>query len=562
NTSYIVANIQHPCTSASLFLFKPFKGRLSPMLIRLTNIPVELGESDTYLRLRIAKLLQLSSHAITDVSIVRRAIDARKRSAVHFVCSIECKTTETPILPPQAKIIDTSSLIIDKPEALNGSKTDQHTIIIGAGPAGLFAALALAEAGMRVTLLERGQPVEKRMRDIGRLRSRGELNPESNVCFGEGGAGTYTDGKLYTRIKHPFVRWVLAEFIRFGADENILSDAHPHLGTDKLVRIIRRMREHLLELGVDYRFNARVDHILTHKQKANGVRLANNEEIMGNHIVLAIGHSARDTIENLHTQGIEIEAKDFAVGVRAEHNQTWVNACQFSQFSEHPALSAAEYKLTHQVNDPYLGKRGVYSFCMCPGGLIVPSPTEAGMMAVNGMSNAHRRSPLANSGVVVQVTPDDIKRHGLGNDALCGIRLQRQLERDCFNMTQTPYAAPAMRITDFITKNATGKLAQTRFKPAVEAADLHDLFPKWLAEPLREGLIAFDKKMKGYVSDDANLLAVESRTSSPIRMVRDQAMQSVSLSNLYPIGEGAGYAGGITSAAVDGLKVAAQILKL
>jgi len=531
------------------------------MLIRLSNIPIELDESDTYLRLRIAKLLQISSNAIINIHIVRRAIDARKRSAVHFVCSIECEINATPTLPPHASIIEHSSLITTKPETLNGTKNDQHAIIIGAGPAGLFAALALAESGMRVTLLERGQAVEKRMRDIGRLRSRGELNPESNVCFGEGGAGTYTDGKLYTRIKHPFVRWVLAEFVRFGADKSILIDAHPHLGTDKLVRIIRRMREHLLELGVDYRFNARVDTILQDQQRATGVQLANGEEIIGNHIVLAIGHSARDTIEHLHHQGIEIEAKDFAVGVRAEHEQAWVNACQFSQFSEHPSLGAAEYKLTHQVRDPYLGKRGVYSFCMCPGGLIVPSPTEAGMMAVNGMSNAHRRSPLANSGIVVQVTPDDIQRHGLGSDALCGIRLQRQLERDCFNMTQTPFAAPAMRISDFVQKNATGKLAQTRFKPSVEAADLHDLFPPWLAEPLREGLLAFDKKMKGYVSDHANLLAVESRTSSPIRMLRDPNMQSISLANLYPIGEGAGYAGGIASAAVDGLKAAAQILK-
>ncbi|MDX8394781.1 MAG: hypothetical protein R8K22_00030, partial [Mariprofundaceae bacterium] len=283
------------------------------------------------------------------------------------------------------------------------------------------------------------------------------------------------------------------------------------------------------------------------------------------HIVLAIGHSARDTIENLHAQGIEMEAKDFAVGVRAEHDQEWVNQCQFGEAAQHQALGAAEYKLTHQVKDDSLakagGKRGLYSFCMCPGGLILPSPTEHGLMAINGMSNAHRRSGKANSGIVVQVTATDLERHGLGNNPLGGIQLQRQLEAATFAMTNTPYAAPAMRLSDYVNRHSSGKLAGQRFKPSAEAADLWTLFPTWLAEPLREGLIAFDRKMKGYISDEANLFAVESRTSSPIRLPRNENMQSVSMEGLYPAGEGAGYAGGIVSAAVDGLKAAEHIIQ-
>ena len=535
------------------------------MLIRLSNIPVSLDASNDELRQQLAQRLSTTVASITEIRVVRRAIDARKRGQVHFVCTLECDVCDEVSLPTNATLLEHSSLQVDRPMPLplrSVDGTNERVIVVGAGPAGLFAALALAEAGKQVLLLERGQPVESRMRDIGRLRSRGELNPESNVCFGEGGAGTYTDGKLYTRIKHPFVRWVLAEFVRFGANENILVDAHPHLGTDKLMRIVRRMREHLLMLGVDYRFATKVEQILASDGQAQGVRLVTDEEIMAKHVVLAIGHSARDTIESLHAQGIHVEAKDFAVGVRAEHPQAWVNERQFGADAAHPALGAAEYSLSYQVKDAYIGKRGVYSFCMCPGGLIVPSPTEAGMMAVNGMSNGHRRSPLANSGVVVQVTAADIQRQGLGEDALCGIRLQRALEKRCFEMTATPYAAPAMRISDFVNGQATGLLAKTRFKPDVEAADLQALFPQWLAEPLRQGLLGFNQKMRGYISDDANLLAVESRTSSPVRFSREKNMQSITLTGLYPVGEGAGYAGGIVSAAVDGLKAAAEIIAI
>ena len=536
--------------------------------IRIPNLAVELDDSDAVIGKKIAALLSLEAEAIIEWQIVRKAIDARKKSHVHFVCTIECSihSSENLKLPPQAQIVEASRLDVAKPEALcAAAKSKEHVVVVGSGPAGLFAALALIEAGMQVTLLERGKPVEARMRDIGRLRSRGELDPESNICFGEGGAGTYTDGKLYTRIKHPFVRWVLNEFVRFGASRDILIDAHPHLGTDRLVRIIRSMRDYLIEKGVDYRFETRVDALLTEAGKITGVRCASGEEIVASHVVLAIGHSARDTFEHLQAIGIALEAKEFAVGVRAEHAQEWVNTCQFGPAGSSEQLGAAEYSLTHQAKDPLIektGKRGIYSFCMCPGGLIVPSPTEEGLMAINGMSNAKRRSPLANSGIVVQVTPTDILRHGLGDDPLCGIRLQRELERKTFEATSQPYAAPAMRISDYVSKKASGTLAATRFKPGVEAVDLWQLIPKWLAEPLAEGLTAFDRKMKGFVSNNANILAMESRTSSPVRITRGADMQSVNLKGLYPAGEGAGYAGGIVSAAVDGLKAAEAILNL
>ena len=534
------------------------------MLVQLHNFKIMLDESDEYIRKKLAIQLKVQPSQLLSWNIVRKNIDARKRAEVHFVCTLEVELAKDaqPQLSAQATICKQSRLEISKPvELTTKSKPTKHTVIVGAGPAGLFAALALIEAGRKVTLLERGKPVETRMRDIGGLRSRGELNPESNICFGEGGAGTYTDGKLYTRIKHPFVRWVLAEFVRFGAREDILVDAHPHLGTDRLVKIIKNMRHYLIEQGVDYRFETRVDKLLLKENKACGVITSNGEEISANEVILAIGHSARDTFEYLQSAGITMEAKEFAVGVRAEHEQEWVNQCQHGTFAGHSELGAAEYSLTHQANDSVMGKRGIFSFCMCPGGLIVPSPTEQGMMAINGMSNAKRSSPLANSGIVVQVTPKDIEKHGLGNDPLCGIRMQRELEQKTFAMTSTPYAAPAMRVTDFVQKKESGLLANCRFKPEAQASNLWNILPEWLAKPLSEGLLAFDRKMKGFVTDHANLLAVESRTSSPVRIVRNDALQSVSIAGLYPAGEGAGYAGGIVSAAVDGLKAAAQILK-
>jgi len=389
----------------------------------------------------------------------------------------------------------------------------------------------------------------------------GILNPEANFHFGLGGAGTYSDGKLYTRIKHPFMRCVLAAFVRFGAATNILVDAHPHIGTDKLIRIIRNMRRHLLGLGVDYRFGTRVDDLIIRDGQATGVRTSAGEELAAQHIILAAGHSARDTFEKLEQRGIHMQAKAFAVGLRAEHPQALINQIRYGKEAGHPRLAAAEYNITHQLRDPYLGQRGVYSFCMCPGGLIVPSPTETGRMAVNGMSNAKRSGAFANAGIVVQVTPEDINRHGLSGHPLTGIHFQRQLEEATFRAAGNRYAAPAMRLTDFIDRKATGSLAPTRFKPEAIASDLWQVLPAWIAQPLAEGIKGFGQKMRGYSTAEANLLGSETRTSSPVRITRLDNMQSLNVKGLYPVGEGAGYAGGIVSAAVDGLKAAAVIIE-
>jgi hypothetical protein len=430
-------------------------------------------------------------------------------------------------------------------------------VIVGAGPAGLFAALALAERGVRVVLLERGRDVEARMPDIGALRARGTLDPESNVCFGEGGAGAYTDGKLYTRIKHPFARWVMKRLVDFGAPERILTDAHPHLGTDKLVDIIKRLRNHVIERGGEVRFGARVERLMRIGDAATGVVLEAGEEIPAAAVVLAVGHSARDTLESLYRDGVPMEAKPFAVGLRAEHPQAFINQVQYGSVEAARVLGAAAYALSHQENE-----RGVYSFCMCPGGFIVPSPTESGRMVVNGMSNSTRSARFANSGVVVQVSPEDLVAAGYDDAPLRGIAFQRDLEEAAFKAVSKPYHAPAMRISDFVKGHATGTLAPSSFLPGIEASDLRALLPEWIAGPLAAGLDGFNRQLRGYISEDANLLGVESRTSAPVRIPRGDDMMSVGVRGLYPVGEGAGYAGGIVSAAVDGVRAAEAIIGL
>ena len=532
---------------------------MAGQLYQVDELRVPLDFDRKLLVVKLAKEIRIPKRFLGSLRIVREAVDARKKPHLYYSLRLEFESPEilnTP-LPHGVRAIQHSALDIPNPPFYDSvpRHSPDPIVVIGAGPAGLFAALCMAERGARVVLLERGRDVETRMRDIGALRAKGTLDPESNVCFGEGGAGAYTDGKLYTRIKHPFARWVMKRLVEFGAPKRILIDSHPHLGTDKLVAIIKRLRERVIERGGEVRFETRVERLLQRDGAAAGVVLASGEEIPAAAVILAIGHSARDTLESLHRHGVPIEAKPFAVGVRAEHNQELIDRAQYGNSEASKRLGAATYAWTHQDKG-----RGVYSFCMCPGGFIVPSPTEPGRMAVNGMSNSTRSARFANSGVVVQVSPEDLSAHGYDDSPLRGIAFQRDLEEAAFKAVLKPYFAPAMRVSDFVDGRATGKLAPSNFLPGIEAADFRELLPDWIAEPLAAGLRDFDRRLSGYAGEEANLLGVESRTSSPIRIPRTKHMMSTGVKGLYPVGEGAGYAGGIISAAVDGVKAAEALL--
>lgn len=529
------------------------------------NIKLPVEEAETQLKTAVANLANCNEDGISEIRIVKKSIDARKNPKLFFVFQCEFRTHD-PLPEPLPKVItrrEHSKLDIQRPASLDPLKPrekNKHVLVVGSGPAGLFATLALVEAGVPTIMLERGKPVETRMRDIGQLRSHGTLDPESNVCFGEGGAGTYTDGKLYTRIKHKHVAYVMRRFVDFGANPDILIEAHPHLGTDKLVRLVARMREYIIEKGGDVRFETRMTRLIIERGHARAVELADGSHIEASAVVLALGHSARDTLAQLNEDGLNIEAKPFAVGVRVEHPQSLINQDQFGISERHPLLGSAAYSLTHQVADSHLGQRGVYTFCMCPGGFIVPSPTEQNHMAINGMSNANRSAPYANSGVVVQVTPEDLQRHGYKPSPLIGFAFQRDLEAKTFQSTQQPFAAPAMKIRDFLKRKASGQLAPTNFRPVAEPHDLWQILPKWIAKPLAEGLQAFGNRIHAFKTDQGNMLAVESRTSSPVRIPRDEQLQALDVEHVYPVGEGAGYAGGIVSAAVDGIRAAEAII--
>ena len=439
------------------------------------------------------------------------------------------------------------------------TKAEKKVIIIGAGPAGLFAALKLIESGIKPIILERGKDVRSRRRDLALLNKEGEINPESNYCFGEGGAGTYSDGKLYTRSsKRGDVNRILNLFVHFGAEERILYDAHPHIGTNKLPQIITAIRRMIVNSGGDFLFEKKVIGFLVQSGKITSVKTSDGETYIAAAVILATGHSARDVFHLLHSKKILIESKPFALGVRVEHPQSLIDTIQYHSLKKDNSLPPASYSLVHQVDD-----KGVFSFCMCPGGIIAPAATQPGELVVNGWSPSKRNNPFANSGIVVSVEEKDAVKYfgnpAFKNDPLILMKLQQSVEQKAFAAGGGKFVAPAQRLIDFTGSRLSSSLPDCSYLPGIHAALLDAVLPAFIYEKLQVAFREFGKKMKGYLTNEAVVVATESRTSSPVRIPRDPiSLQHIQIKNLYPCGEGAGYAGGIVSAAMDGERVAQQ----
>lgn len=523
-------------------------------MLRITELKLPLDHPKGMIKTAILDRLSLSAEHLTNYTIFRRGIDARKRDSIFLIYTVDVEADNEPAIlkrfhddPHVSLTPDTTYRFVTRaPKDLPG-----RPVVIGAGPCGLFAALILAQMGFKPIMLERGKEVRERTKDTFGLWRKSVFNPESNVQFGEGGAGTFSDGKLHTQIKDPnhYGRKVLTEFVEAGAPAEILYLSKPHIGTFKLVSMVERMRATIESLGGEIRFQSRVDDLIIDDGQIRGVMLASGETIPCDHVVLAIGHSARDTFEMLYGRGVYIEAKPFSIGFRIEHPQALIDTCRFGENAGHPMLGAADYKLVHHCRNG----RSVYSFCMCPGGTVVAATSEAGHVVTNGMSQYSRNERNANSGIVVGITPEDYPGH-----SLAGIEFQRRLEAHAFELGGKTYKAPGQLVGDFLAKRPSVALGavQPSYTPGVHLCDLSSALPGYAIEAIREAILAFDKKIKGFAMHDAVLTGVETRTSSPVRIKRNADYQSLNTKGLYPAGEGAGYAGGILSAAVDGIKVA------
>jgi uncharacterized FAD-dependent dehydrogenase len=535
----------------------------SPML-RITELKLPLGHEPEALRAALLARLKLASEdELVDFAVARRGNDARKKSAILMVYSVDVSVRdEAAVLarlkddPKIGPAPDTGyPFVAHAPENL-----EERPVVVGAGPCGLFAGLILAEMGFRPIILDRGKVVRERTKDTWGLWRRGVLDPESNVQFGEGGAGTFSDGKLYSQIKDPrrLGRKVLTEFVEAGAPAEILTEAHPHIGTFRLVTMVESMRAKIEALGGEYRFQTRVEDLdievaADGSRSVRGLRLAGGGYLAARHVVLAVGHSARDTFAALHGAGVHIEAKPFSIGFRIEHPQSWIDRARYGPSAGHPDLGAAAYSLTHHGANG----RSVYSFCMCPGGTVVAATSEPGCVATNGMSQYSRNERNANAGIVVGITPADYPDEG----PLAGIALQRRWEAAAFAAGGGTYAAPAQRVGDFLAGRPSTTLGEVvpSYRPGVTPTDLSSCLPDYAIAAIREALPAFGRQIPGFDAADAVLTGVETRTSSPVRITRDAEFQSLNTRGLYPAGEGAGYAGGILSAAVDGIKVAEAV---
>ena len=534
-------------------------------MLRLTEIKLPLDHPEEAvtkcaygIAAAILKKLQIAPEELIRYTIFKRSHDARKKGAIALVYIVDVETTQDQAL---LKRFQKDPHVMPTPDMSYHFVTQappnlsQRPIIIGTGPCGMFAGLLLAQMGFCPLILERGKPVRDRTADTFAFwKGKETLNPESNAQFGEGGAGTFSDGKLYSQVRdsNHYGRKVLNELVNAGASPEILYINKPHIGTFKLVGIVQSLRARIEALGGEIRFQSRVTDIQIEKGQVQGVTLAGGEMIASHHVVLAIGHSARDTFQMLFERGVYIEPKPFSIGFRIEHPQPLIDRCRFGEQAGHKLLGAADYKLVHHCQNG----RSVYSFCMCPGGLVVAATSELGRVVTNGMSQYSRNERNANSGIVVGITPEDYPGH-----PLAGIDLQRRLESQAFELGGSNYDAPGQRVGDFLANRPSQNLGTVHpsYTPGVHLTDLSTSLPDYAIAAIREALPAFDKQIKGFAMPDAMLTGVETRTSSPIRIKRDESYQSINTKGLYPAGEGAGYAGGILSAGIDGIKVAEAV---
>ena len=533
-------------------------------MIRVTELKLPLHHADEALPAAILKRLRITPRDLVRFSVARRGHDARDRANIALVYSVDVTVkNEEPVLARFRRDPHIQPTPDTRYRPVGTAPADaSRPVVIGAGPCGLFATLILAQMGFRPILLERGKVVRERTKDTWGLWRRSVLNPESNVQYGEGGAGTFSDGKLYSRIKDPrhLNRKVLTEFVKAGAPPEILTEAHPHIGTFRLVTMVESIRETIESLGGEYRFSTRVDGLDVSTdgsgaRQLRGLHLNTGEYLPAERVVMAIGHSARDTFEMLHAAGVHAEAKPFSIGVRIEHPQSWIDRARFGQDAGNRILGAAEYHISHHCSNG----RTVYSFCMCPGGTVVAATSEEGRVATNGMSQYSRNERNANSGFVVAIDPE----RDFPGDPLAGLALQRHWESRAFVAGGSTYKAPAQRLGDFLAGRPSTSLGSVvpSYRPGVHPTDLSECLPDFAVAAMREALPVFGRQIQGYDHPDVVMTGVETRTSSPVRFTRGDDFQSLNTAGLFPAGEGAGYAGGILSAAVDGIKVAEAVAR-